>query len=105
MGLLFLYYLLKRQGVRVIYLGANVPLSDVENVVEMCKPDMAFIHLTSACKPTFNFDKLICNIPSSIKGLPTVISGLPTLKYCKDLPPSISFKKSLTEITDFVSTI
>jgi hypothetical protein len=105
LGLLFLYYLLKRRGIKVIYLGANVPMSDVENVVEVINPDMAFIHLTSACRPNFSFDKLICNIPSRLGNLPIVISGLPTHKYCKDLPESICFKKSLTEITDFISTI
>jgi DNA-binding transcriptional MerR regulator len=105
LGLLFLYYLLKKRGIKVIYLGANVPMSDVENVVELIKPDIGFIHLTSACRPNFNFDRLICNIPSRLGRLPVVISGLPTHKYCKDLPPSISFIKSLTEITDFVSTL
>jgi MerR family transcriptional regulator, light-induced transcriptional regulator len=105
LGLLFLCYLLKRQGIRVIYLGANVPLADVENVVEMTKPDIAFIHLTSACKPNFSFEKLIHNIPAHLGSLPTVISGFPTCKYHKDLPPFISFKKTLTEITDFVSGI
>jgi methanogenic corrinoid protein MtbC1 len=105
LGLLFLSYLLKRQGVRVIYLGANVPIDDVRNVVEVIKPDMAFIHLTSACRPNFNFDKLICNLSSRLSGLPIVVSGLPTHKYCKDLPHTISFKKSLTEMTDFVATI
>lgn len=103
LGLLFLYYLLKRQGTHVTYLGANVPISDVQNVIEMIKPDIAFIHLTSACRPNFSFDKLICSIPASLGGLPTVISGLPTHKYCKDLPPSVSFKKTLEEITDFIA--
>ncbi|MEO5564794.1 MAG: MerR family transcriptional regulator [Chitinophagaceae bacterium] len=102
LGLLFLSYLLKRRGTRIIYLGANVPMSDVENVVEMIKPDMAFIHLTSAC-PNFNFDKLIHNIPAYLGNLTTVISGYPTHKYHKELPSTVSFKKTLTEITDFIS--
>jgi methanogenic corrinoid protein MtbC1 len=105
LGLLFLHYLLKRQGIKVIYLGANVPIDDVRNVVDVIKPDMAFIHLTSACRPNFNFEKLICNLSARLSRLPVVISGLPTHKYCKDLPCSISFKKSLTEMTDFVATI
>lgn len=105
-GLLFLHYLLKRRGIKVTYLGANVPMDDVEKVVEVIKPDIGFIHLTSACRPNFiNFEKLICTIPSRLGRLPVVISGHPTCKYCKDLPPSISFMKSLTEITDFVSTL
>lgn len=104
LGLLFLYYLLKRKGVKVVYLGANVPMGDVENVVKVTNPDIAFIHLTSGC-PSFSFDKLVCNLPSYIGNLQVIISGLPTHKYCKELPPAISFKKSLTEITDFISTL
>jgi hypothetical protein len=102
LGLLFLYYLLKRQGTRVIYLGANVPMSDVENVVETIKPDIAFIHLTSACRPNFNFEKLIRNIPAHLGNIPTIISGFPTHKCQATLPPSVSFKKSLSEISDFI---
>jgi MerR family transcriptional regulator, light-induced transcriptional regulator len=105
LGLLFLYYLLKRQGIKVVYLGSNVPMSDVENVVSFIKPDMAFIHLTSACRPNFNFDKLIHAIPEKLNELSTVISGHPTQKYHKDLPPCVCFKKSLGELKSFISTL
>jgi MerR family transcriptional regulator, light-induced transcriptional regulator len=105
LGLLFLYYLLKQQGIKVVYLGSNVPMSDVENVVEVLKPDMAFIHLTSACRPNFSFDKLVHAIPDQLNKLSTVISGFPTHKYHKDLPPCICFKKSLSELKDFISEL
>jgi DNA-binding transcriptional MerR regulator len=105
LGLLFLYYLLKKRGIKVIYLGANVPMSDVENVVEVVNPDMAFIHLTSTCRPNFNFEKLVHKIPAHLSGLMTVISGFPTHKYHKDLPDCICFKKSLQEITDYISVL
>jgi methanogenic corrinoid protein MtbC1 len=104
LGLLFLYYMLKRKGIKVIYLGANVPMSDVQNVIEMIHPNIAFIHLTSTC-PNFNFDRLIHKIPSQMDNLPTVISGFPTHKYGKIPPPCISFKRTLTEITDFISEL
>ena len=104
LGLLFVYYLLKKKGVKVIYLGANVPMSDVQNVIEMVRPDLAFIHLTSSCS-NFQFEKLIHKIPSYMDNLPTIISGCPTHKYGKELPPCVSFKKSLTEITDFISEL
>jgi DNA-binding transcriptional MerR regulator len=38
LGMLFMYYLLKSRGVSTIYLGANVPLKDVEYVVNLKKP-------------------------------------------------------------------
>lgn len=104
LGLLFLYYLLKRHGAKVIYLGANVPMNDVENVVEVIKPDMAFIHLTSCC-PSFNFDKLIHSIPTRLNNLTTIISGHPTHRYQKHLPQSVSFKKTFSEAFDFISSL
>lgn len=104
LGLLFLCYLLKRRGARIVYLGANVPMSDVENVVEVTKPDMAFIHLTSCC-PSFNFEKLIQSIPARLNKLTTVISGHLTHRYHKQLPASVSFKKTFPEVLDFISTI
>ena len=105
LGLLFLSYLLRRNGVKVIYLGANVPLKDVQNVVEVTRPDMAFIHLTSNCRPGFSFEKLLCHIPHHLGHLPTIISGYPTHKYCRELPASVSFRKSLAEITEFIQTV
>lgn len=105
LGLLFLSYLLRRSGVKVIYLGANVPMKDVQNVAGIIKPDLAFIHLTSTCRANFSFDKLVCQIPTHLRDLPVIISGYPTHKYCKDLPPSVCFKKSLAEITAFISGI
>ena len=104
LGLLFLNYLLKKRGATVTYLGANVPMEDVENVVNVVKPDMAFIHLTSAC-PSFNFEKLLQAIPNRLGSLPTFISGYPTHKYQKELTPSISFKKTFQELLDYISTI
>src|SRR6187549_318216 len=42
LGLLFMYYLLKSRGAAVIYLGANVPVKDIEYVIKLKKPDIAF---------------------------------------------------------------
>jgi MerR family transcriptional regulator, light-induced transcriptional regulator len=105
LGLLFLYYLLKRRGIKVIYLGANIPISDVESVVEVAKPDIAFIHLTSVCRPNFSCEKLAVSIPSRLGKLPVVISGYPAHTCCSNLPSSVSLKKSLTEVTDFISAL
>ena len=58
LGLLFMYYLLKSRGARTIYLGANVPIKDVEHVVNLKKPDIAFIHLTAGAD-NFNLEKYL----------------------------------------------
>jgi DNA-binding transcriptional MerR regulator len=57
LGLLYLNYMLKSRGIQTIYLGANVPISDLEFVVQIKKPDYVYTHLTTVMKE-FNFEKL-----------------------------------------------
>lgn len=41
-GLLFAHFILKSRQKRVFYLGANVPLRDIQEVVDFTKPDYVF---------------------------------------------------------------
>ncbi len=102
LGLLFVHYLLKSRGVSVIYLGAHVPLTDVEYVINLKKPDHLFSHLTSVSHK-FNFDKFIFNITQKFTGTSIIISGQLAQSYEKKIPPSIKLKKSLSEVTEFIS--
>lgn len=104
LGMLFMYYLLKSRGISTIYLGANVPLRDVEYVVNLKKPDYLYSHLTSIGH-NFNFDKFILAITKKFAGTPIIISGLLTNTYEKKIPPHINFKKSFSEVMEFVSTL
>lgn len=103
LGLLFMYYLLKSRGAKTIYLGANVPIKDVEHVVNLKKPDIAFIHLT-ATGSNFNFEKFLNNIQQRFGNTVTVISGQLTRQYKKRIPPSIQFKQSLSEVMEYLSS-
>ena len=47
MGLLFVYYLLRKKRFPVIYLGSSVPLKDVQYLFENKAPDYLYLHLTS----------------------------------------------------------
>ena len=44
-GLLYVYYLLKTHGIKVLYLGANMPLKDVEFVCQDQKALIIFIRI------------------------------------------------------------
>jgi MerR family transcriptional regulator, light-induced transcriptional regulator len=103
-GLLFVNYLLKTRGISVIYLGANIPISDVEYVVKLKKPDYLFSHLTSTCN-NFNLDRFIATITKKFAGIPIVISGQLTHTYQKKIPPQINFKKSLQETMEFITSL
>lgn len=102
LGMLFMYYLLKSRGVSTIYLGANVPLKDVEYVVELKKPNFLYSHLTSVGH-NFNFDKFILTITKKFAGTPIIISGLLTQSYERKIPSHINFKKSFAEVMEFVA--
>lgn len=102
LGMLFMYYLLKSRGVSVIYLGANVPINDVEYVVKLKNPNYIYSHLTSIGQK-FNFDKFLANITKKFTNIPVIISGQLTQSYEKKIPPQINFKKSFSEVMEFVS--
>jgi DNA-binding transcriptional MerR regulator len=74
LGLLFMYYMLKSRGANVIYLGSNVPISDVAYVANLKKPDYLYSHITTPGQ-NFNFDRFIQNIAKNFPKTPCIISG------------------------------
>jgi DNA-binding transcriptional MerR regulator len=104
LGLLFLYYLLKSRGATTIYIGANIPLADVEEVARLKKPDLAFVHLTGT-GPGFHFEKFLGNVNQRLRDTKTIVSGLITVDYKKKVPPSVELKRSLSEMMSFILTL
>lgn len=104
LGLLFMYYLLKSRGARTIYLGANVPVKDVEHLVQVKKPDVIFVHMTATAN-TFNFEKFLLGIEQKLGGTPAVISGQLTQSYRKRIPSNVQFKRSLSEVMEYLSSL
>lgn len=104
LGLLFTYYLFKSRGIKVIYLGANVPLKDVEYVATLKKPDFLYSHITSVAN-NFNFEKFLVNVQNRIPEFQVIVSGALTQSYKKRVPTNVSFKRSLSEVMDYISTL
>ncbi len=104
LGLLFMYYLLKSRGAATIYLGANVPVKDVEYVIKLKKPDLVFIHMTTLIS-TFSFEKFLSNIEQRFNETPVIISGQLTQYYKKAVPSSIHFKGSLGDIMEYLASL
>lgn len=104
LGLLFMHFLLKSRGNKVIYLGSNVPLKDIAYVAEIKNPDYLFIHLTSV-SPNFKLEKFIIKVQNSIPNRKIVASGGLIQTFKKEIPANFSFKKSLQEVMDFISTL
>jgi len=101
LGLLFVNYLLRNRGISTIYLGSNIPANDVEYVLKLKKPDYLYTHLTTV-GPKFNFDKFIATIHKRFTGIPVIVSGQLTHTYEKKIQPPVHFKKSYSEVMEFV---
>jgi DNA-binding transcriptional MerR regulator len=104
LGLLFIYYLLKQKGISVLYLGANVPFKDVEYIVELKKPSVIFLHVTSI-PYGFQFEKYVNHLSKTFSNIPINISGWLAQNYKKVVPPNIYFKKSLQEVNSYISAL
>lgn len=104
LGLLFIHYLLKSHGVTVLYLGANVPLKDVISVANLKNPDFLYTHLTSVAHH-FSFEKFLSNVRDQMPARKLVLSGVLTAAYKKPIPPNCSFKKSLSSVLEYISSL
>jgi MerR family transcriptional regulator, light-induced transcriptional regulator len=104
LGLLYICYLLKSRGIKTLYLGANVPVADIEFVSKFKKPDYLYTHLTATAS-NFNFEKFLHQVNIRLESFPLVISGQLVSSYKKPLPPKVSFKTSLQEVIDYISIL
>lgn len=102
LGLLYVYYLLKSQGAKVLYLGADMPLKDVEFVCKFKKPDYLYTHLTGMAG-SFNLEKFLSLTSQLIPEIPLVISGQLAQTHLKKTPPTVNFKRSLPEVLEFIA--
>ena len=100
---MFIYYLLKNQGLEVIYIGSNTPLKDVMEIKKVTNPDFLYTHITTAGK-NFNINKFIQKLEEMFSDIPVYISGNLTKPYEKKIPASINFKKSLEEVLSFIES-
>lgn len=104
LGILFMYYLLKSRGVKVLYLGANVPLRDVVYVADLKGPSFVYTHLTSVAS-NFNFEKFLGKVGATVSNYSVVVSGLLTQNYKKSIPSNVNLKRSLPEVMEYLAKL
>ena len=104
MGLLFVYYLLRKKAQPVIYLGANVPVKDVHYLAAIKKPAYFYLHLTSFPRQ-HNFQKFLKELSENINGTTALISGSAAQNYNKPLPAGIHLFKTFAETNAFIDTV
>jgi DNA-binding transcriptional MerR regulator len=104
LALLYLYYILKRSEIQVLYLGSNVPLKDLEFVAHLKNPYYIFTHLTSIAG-RFNLEKFLQQIHQRIPSIPLVITGKLAQSYIKKTPPNIILKRSFDDLIKHINSI
>jgi DNA-binding transcriptional MerR regulator len=104
MGLLYVHYLLKIHGAKVLYLGPDMPVKDLEFVCKFKNPDYLYTHLTCIAG-SFNFEKFLTQLTHQIPGLPLVISGQLANTQIKKIPEGVNFRRSLPEVLEFIANL
>ena len=104
LGLMYTWYLLKLKGVKLLYLGADVPFEDLLFVARLRKPDYVFTHLTSRPR-NFNLEKYLSNYAEQLPGIPLIVTGRLAWSPPRKEFPSVEFKTSLEDVIDFIRTL
>jgi len=106
LGLLYVYYLLKTHGIKVLYLGADVPLRDVEFVCQCKQPDYLYTHLTGIVG-NFSLEKFLGQVAQRFC-VPLVISGELARTQLPEVPErlkNVDLRRSVPEVLEFVASL
>ncbi|MBN9299510.1 MAG: MerR family transcriptional regulator [Filimonas sp.] len=103
LALLYVYYMLKRKGVRVLYIGMNAPLKDIEYVARLKAPGLLYTHLTTSGH-NYTSDRFLHNLASHVTNIPLLITGANSRVYKKSPPENIHFASSFPEVYEFVAS-
>lgn len=104
MGLLFVYFLLRRKDIPVIYLGANVPFKDVLYLVQVKKPSYLYLHLTSFPRQQ-NFQKYLASLAGAATESTLVLSGGLIHSYKKPAPPNCKLLNSFEQVVKYMDAL
>jgi len=104
MGLLFVYYLLRKKRLPVIYLGSSVPLKDVQFLFDNKTPDYLYLHLTSFPRK-HDLAKYLSILSERIPRTKILLSGSAIIDYKKPLPHNTMRFQSLDEVILYIKAI
>jgi DNA-binding transcriptional MerR regulator len=104
MGLLFVYYLLRKKNISVIYLGANVPLKDVSYLFKMVAPQYLYLHLTSL-PLHLNLQKYLQQLSLQAPSAQILISGSSVQRIKANSQPNLIYFQSITSVLSYLDTL
>jgi MerR family transcriptional regulator, light-induced transcriptional regulator len=99
--LLFSNYIAKSRNNKVIYLGQNVPHSDLVDIYKDHNPDILLTVLTSS-PPQHDVQSYIYKISESFRNSTVLISGHQVVGQDLDIPSNVVLLNKLQDFIDFV---
>lgn len=103
LGLLYVYYLLRKKGIAVIYLGADVPSNDTLFIVQHTQPRFVYMHLTSLPRPA-KFERMVQQL-ASLHTVRILLSGSAVEKFTSTFPSQVHILKSLPEVISYIQHV
>jgi len=100
-GLLTYYYIAKKHGVKVYYLGQNVPFEDLISVAQSVEPEMLATYFVSAVSSD-KVQHYLKEIVRSFPDLHILISGMQAIAMEAELAEDIKLIRSANEFKSFV---
>jgi MerR family transcriptional regulator, light-induced transcriptional regulator len=104
MGLLFVYYLLRKKRLPVIYLGSSVPMKDIQFLYENRTPDYLYLHLTSFPRK-HDLTKYLSTLSHKFPGAKILLSGSATAYYKAPVHSNIMRFQSLEQTISYIKAI
>jgi DNA-binding transcriptional MerR regulator len=100
-SLLYTYYLLKKGGKRVIYLGQSVPYNDLQSIIDTKKP--AFVVSIFTCQLiNSNTQDYINQLSSDFTKTKIMVSGFQVMNPNLITPPNITIFKEPYHLLDLI---
>jgi MerR family transcriptional regulator, light-induced transcriptional regulator len=104
MGLLYVYYLLKKNNLPVLYLGCNVPAKDVKYLFQVKSPRYLYLHLTTFPKGQ-SLSKYLSQLAGESPDVTILLSGTIARAQSQNFPPNVKFFQSISDVKEFISQV
>lgn len=104
LSLLFMHYLLRSRGIASIYLGANVPFQDLEDIIETHNPDHIF--MVMMVKPNrISVEAYLKQFEDKYSDKRVLITGQKALEKPEKIPGFIETIHSFEQSLEIVSSL
>lgn len=100
-ALLFLYFLVKKQGFKVIYLGQSVPLSDLYEVQQSVHADYFITYFTSVQRLQ-EIEDILNSLSDKFRKSKILVAGSHMESYYKELPNNVEKVVTISEMMTYL---